>query len=294
VGSRAILNWALLGGVVILAAAVYYLPGQKHKPPPPPLIAGVTPEQIHHIHITRTGKQDIDLVREQGHWRLTAPLHTAANGFRADALASVVEADSESRFSAVGEDLAKFGLAPPRARLKLDGVVIKFGDNEPISGRRYVQVGDVIHLIPDYSYQNVAAAAPGFVSLSPLPEGAEPVSFTLPGFTLRRDEKGHWKQVAGSHNADPQAIDDFVGRWQQAEALEVTRYTPAGARDTVTVGLGGGRPAVEFDIVSRDPELVLGRHDLAMAYHFPASEAAKLLTLSAPAAKSGDKPPPAR
>ena len=75
----------------------------------------------------------------------------------------------------------------------------------------------------------------------------------------------------------------------------MSRYTPAGgSHDTVTVGLGDGRPAVVFDIVSRAPELVLGRRDLAMAYHFPASEAVKLLSLSAPSHKPGDKPPPAR
>lgn len=294
-GSRAILNWVLLGGVAILAAVVYFLPGHKQTPPPPPLIAGVTPENIHHIHITRTGKQDIDLVREHHQWRLTAPLRAAANGFRADALASVVEADSGRRFSAAGEDLSKFGLDPPRARLQLDQVIINVGDSEPISGRRYVQVGDVIHLIPDYFYQNVAADTPDFVSLSPLPEGAEPVSFTLPDFTLRRDDNGHWKQTTGARHADGQDIDGFVSRWRQAQALEVARYTPAGgSRNTITVGLSGGRPALVFDIVSRDPELVLGRHDLAMAYHFPASEAAKLLTLSAPSQKSGDKPTPSR
>lgn len=279
VGSRTILNWVLLAAGLILAAVVYFLPGQEHTPPPPPLIAGVTPESIRHIHISRTGKQDIDLVREHHHWRLTAPLHTEANGFRADALASVVAADSERRFSAAGEDLAKFGLNPPRASLRLNQVVIKFGDNEPIGGHRYVQVGGVIHLIPDYFYQNVAADTDEFVSLSPLPEGAEPRSFTLPGFTVHRDDGGHWRQVAGTQHADSQAIEDFVGRWRQAEALEVTRYTPAGSHGTVTIGLGDGRSTRMFDIVSRKPELVLGRHDLPVAYHFPASQAAKLLSL---------------
>lgn len=286
--SRAILNWVLLGGAVILAAVVYFLPAQKDRPPPPPLITGMTPEKIEHIHIKRTGKPDIDLVRDHRQWRLTAPLHAAANGFRADALASVVEADSERRFSAVGEDLSKFGLDPPRARLQLDHVTVSFGDRDPIGGRRYVQVGDVIHLIPDYYYQNITAETPDFVSLSPLPEGAEPLSFTLRGLSLRRDDSGHWTQVTGARHAAAQAVDDFVHRWRQAQALEVTRYTPSDSHDTVTVGLGRGRPALVFDIIAKQPELVLGRRDIGVAYHLPASQVQKLLTLSPAPQKAGD------
>ncbi len=287
--SRAILNWALLCAVVILAAVVYFTPAHKDKPPPP-LIAGMTPRGIEHIHIARPGKPDIDLVRKYRHWQLTAPLHTAANGFRADALASVVEADSDRRFNTAGQDLAKFGLKPPRARLQLDNTTVAFGDREPISGSRYVQVGDVIHLIPDYYFQSVTADVPDFVSLSPLPGGAEPVRFTLTNcLALKRNKDCVWAQIAGDRHADARSVNEFVGHWRQAEALEVTRYTPAGSHDTVTVGLDQGHAALVFDIVSRRPELVLGRRDLGMAYHFPASQTAKLLMLSPAVQKTGDK-----
>jgi len=279
----------LLCAVVILAAVVYFTPAQKNKPPPPSLIAGITPGKINHIHITRAGKPDIDLVRNHRHWRLTAPLRTAANGFRADALVSVVEADSDRRFSAAGRDLAKFGLDPPQARLQLDHITIVFGDREPISGRRYVQVGDMIHLIPDYFFQSVTADTPDFVSLSLLPKGADPVSFILPGLVLRRDGGGDWVREHRMRHTDAGALSKFVDRWRRAEALEVTRYTPAGAHDTVTVGYHRGTSALVFDIISRKPELVLGRRDLGMEYHLPASQTAKLLTMSPVAQKDGDK-----
>jgi hypothetical protein len=286
--SRALLNWILLGAVAILAAAAYFLPRQGNTPPPP-LIAGISPDAIDHIHIQRAGQPDIELVRKGGHWRLTAPLQAAANGFRADALASVVAADSERSFNAAGADLGKFGLDPPRARLRLNEAHINVGGTEPITGRRYVQVGDTIHLIPDDFFHDVSAAAPEFVSLSPLPAGAEPVRFTLPGFVLQRNGGGHWSPVTGTPHGDAGAADDFVARWRQAQALEVTRYTPSGPRDTVTVDLGQGRSALVFDIIAEQPTLVLGRRDLGVAYHFTASQGTTLLKLSPTGEKSGDK-----
>lgn len=291
--SRAIVNWTLLVLVIALAAITYIIPTHK-KTPPPPLIADLAPGQVTRVHIERPGRESVSLAKESGHWFVTAPVKARANDFRINALLAVVQASSHTRFKAAGEDLGKFKLAPPRARLKLNDTEIKFGDVDPVNDRRYVQVGDMIHLIPDFYFQHVTAGVADFVSLSLLPADAKPVQFEFPGFTLKRGQAGKWTLAGGGRRAGAQAVDDLVAQWRRAEALEVKRYTPSEHHDTITVTFDKGHEPLRFAIVARKPELVLARADIGMAYHFTTSQAHKLLDLAPRAAKSGDKNTSAR
>lgn len=288
--SRTAVNLALLAAVAVLSAVAYLLPAGKHEPSPPALTR-LSPDRITRVTISPKDGQQIVLVRRGGHWRLAAPIRTAANGFLINSLVGLAAADSFRHFPVRGRDLREYGLDHPPVRLRLNDLEIDFGGSEPLHGRRYVRVGDTVHVIPGYFYQDVSGGVADFVSLNLLPEGSDPVQLALPDLTLRRDAEGHWAVAGKKH--PPQGMEDLVTRWRRAQALQVERYSGSGHHGTVTVTFDKGHAPLTFDIVSTKPELVLARPDIGMAYHFPESQTDKLLHLPGPGdARHG--PPPAR
>lgn len=281
------MNLALLGAVAVLILAVYFLPAGKREPSVP-YLTRLKPEGITRVQISHKGGPEIVLIKRDGHWRLTAPIRAAANRFLIESLLGIARADSYSRFPARGKNLREFGLHEPPVRLRLNGLEIDFGGSEPLNGRRYVRVGPMVHVIPDYYYQDASGEVADFVSLALLPHNGDPVKLVLPGLTLARDEDGHWALAGGKR---PPGLDGLVTRWRRARALDVKPYAGSGHHASVTVTFDKGRSPLTFEIVSEKPELVLARPDIGMAYHFPESEAGKLLRLSGPGGKGGAPEP---
>lgn len=284
---RGLVNLVLLGVVAGLGAVVYLLPAHRSGPSPPPL-TGLTPGQVTRVQVSRAGGPVIVMVRRDKHWRMVKPVRVRANRFIVHSLLGITQAESHSRFAAGGRDLGQFGLDAPSLRLRLNDLEIAFGGSEPLNGRRYVRVGDTVHVISNLYYQEASGGPAAFVSRSLLPEDSAPVKLVFPDKVLARDEQGHWV-LAGSGKASPGA-GDLVDQWRRAQALEVKPYAGTGDHPAVTVSFGKGRPAIEFRIVSKAPELVLARPDIGMAYHFTASQAQRLLRLPGAGPDSGGSP----
>src|SRR5690606_10053589 len=106
---------------------------------------------------------------------------------------------------------------------------------------------------------------------------------TIAGFDLSRLEQwedirlnvdlvdGSWKISAANAKPDHNLMNEWLDvYWKQASARSVEFYTPdrKTTYPSVEVKLQGGGK-VHFDKIQESPELLLGRPDEGIIYHFP-------------------------
>ncbi len=285
--TRGLLNLLLLLGVAALAAVAIYQPGIAPTPPPVKITA-LTPQQISRIHIERPGKDAITLQKLDGHWRITEPQQLPADDGHVNSLLRLVQETSQARFPAKPEDLHKYKLDKPAVRLTLNDQVFAFGDIDPINGRRYVQIGNTVHLTTDMYFYQLDADMPSFVSTHLLPDKASINALTLPDIALTHDAQGHWQVKPDKPGLSADAIQTLIDAWHNTTALWVKKYVKGNAQGSITVQLKDPAQELHFDIMARQPELILARPDLGLQYHLSAESAKALLELPAPQAPSKD------
>lgn len=275
---RMLVNVGLLLLVLGLALLAWLEPGLEPEAEPPRLTA-LAADAVTRLSIRLPRGDDVVLEKEGGEWMMTSPVRAYANAFRIDPLLRVVEAASHARFPAAGRDLTEYRLDPPLAVLRADGEAIAFGGTEPIDHRRYVQVGDTIHLIEDHYYYRLQTDYPAFVSNRLLPPAGRPRALALPGLSLARDEEGRWT-ASPSGGLTPDAINELVDEWARAQALEIEPYAAAGETPHAGVRVElDGDPGGEivFGLVERGAGLALARADLGLLYRLTEEQAARLL-----------------
>ncbi len=281
--TRGLLNLLLLLGVAALAVVAIYQPGIA-PPPPPVKLTNLTPQQISRIHIERAGKATITLQKLNGHWRITEPRQLPADDGRVNSLLRVAQETSQARFQVKPEDLHKYKLDKPAVRLTLDGQVFAFGDIDPINGRRYVQIGNTVHLTTDMYFYQLDGDLPSFVSTHLLPDKATISALTLPDIALTQDPKGHWQVHPDKPGISADAIQTLLDAWRNTTALWVKQYAPGKALGRITLQMKKPDQELHFDIMAKQPELILARPDLDLQYHLSTENAKALLELPAPAA----------
>lgn len=279
---RLLLNLVLLLLVLALAVLAWKQPGIAPPAAPPPLTA------LHAAEVTRlaiewpgaTGAEraTVRLDRAGGVWMMEAPLRTYANEFRIDSLLRAVETASHARFGALGRDLREYGLEPPRAVLEADGTRIAFGGSESIDHRRYLMVGDTIHLTDDLFLFRLQTDYAAFVSTGLLPPDSRPSAIESPGLALVRGEGGRWTATPAD-GFTPDAINETVDEWRRAQAVAVEAggEVEGGARvGSVRVRLDSGDD-IHFEVFERDADLLLARADLGVHYVLTDEQAHRLL-----------------
>jgi hypothetical protein len=173
-------NLLLLVLVALLAAAVRHdLESAKMDV----VLTGLDPRQITRVAIERPGKPAIRLVRAPQGWQMEEPFKVAADGGRTEQLLRIAATPIHRSLPATARP-ELLGLAPARVRLTLDGLALRFGDTDPVGHRRYVAIGDQIHLIDDGFALHLTAPATAYVSRRLLPEGFRPVAGTIDGQSL--------------------------------------------------------------------------------------------------------------
>jgi hypothetical protein len=279
--SRFILNLVLLAVVAALAAVAFLEPGKK-KPEAKPL-ATVDDKAL--TAVTLKNRDTITFAKQDGHWRLTAPFEAPANDIRVRQLIDIAKANSEAEYPVKPEDLAKFELDKPKATLTLGDATLQFGGSDPINMRRYVQVGDTLHLVADDFFHHLTAGATDYVDKKLLPETAKIKEIFLPGLKATLGQDGTWtREPAGEATAN---LNELLTAWNSARAIDVKRLDKPAQGDVIRIGLVDGNP-VEFVIVQKDPDLLLARQDLGLQYELTGESARQLLNL--PKSGEPDKP----
>ncbi|MDB5968309.1 MAG: hypothetical protein JWQ90_759 [Hydrocarboniphaga sp.] len=276
---RAHLNIGLLVIVAGLGVAVWF--GQKKAEEKKPPLTSVEKAAVTSIAIEHPGSPAIRLAKQNGVWMLTAPVQAETDPFEVNALVGLADTGVQQTLAAV--DLKELGLAPARYRITLNEHSIDFGGEEPLKYRRYVLVdGKQIELIDDPGSAAFDADYSDLVAKNLLPASADITRIAAPGLSIEKTAGGVW--LSPDHpQARPEQLLAVITAWKNAKALFNAAIDPEDAKaEPVTLTLSDGR-TLGFNIVSRDPQLVLSRADLGVRYTLSKADIDMLLKLGTPA-----------
>jgi hypothetical protein len=272
---RLLLNVGLAAIVAALVLVVWLEPGIDRETGPARLTA-LDADVIGRIEIQRSGHDGIIIERSDGQWRLLAPLEAPANEFRIEPLLRIADATTHAHFEAGAGELARYGLDPPRAVLRIDDVEIAFGDTEALDHRRYMRIGNVVHLVEDHYLHRLQTGYASFVSNRLLPEGSRPVRLSLPDFTLAMDAEGRWN-TAPEQDFSMDALNRIVDAWIHARAIIVDAYDGDAAQGTISVSLLGRDEPIEFHVIESDVDLILALPEAGLVYHLGSDQGIRML-----------------
>ena len=103
---------------------------------------------ITHMELAFRGGTRTSWTRHDGTWKLDGSPGAAVDQGRLEDLVNLAAAPVDSWRPVSDFDVAKLGLAPPLATLKLNDTTLEFGEPAAIGQLRYARVGDRIALIP--------------------------------------------------------------------------------------------------------------------------------------------------
>ncbi len=282
---RTLINLALLLVVAGLALFIAFAPDEEAPLDLEPL-SDENPRAVSRIRLKPAAGTSIELRRVDGAWHLVDPMRIAANDFRVKALVRVLEAPVHARMDAAPEQFARFGLAPPQARILLDDKEVLFGDTEPIHGRRYLLYDGKVALVDDTFFSHVRSSAANYVNPALLGRDPSPQSFVLPGIRLYRDA-GNWRLDSDDENVDADSISMLVDAWRHAQATAVRPYEQSlDWNGVIRIELADGD--LRFDLAHTEYELILGRPELGIQYQLTKAAGARLLGFTSPDGKIGD------
>lgn len=274
---RTLINVVLLVVVAGLAVFIAVAPDKEARLDLEPL-SNENPRAVSRIRLKVGAGRTIELRRADGAWHLVDPMRIAANDFRVAALVRVLETPVHARVDATSQQLAQFGLAPPRARMLLDDKEILFGDTEPIHGRRYLLYDGKVALVDDAYFSHLSSSAANYVNLALLGRDPHPQNILLPDFRLYRDA-GSWRLAADDGKVSADSIARLVDAWRRAQATAVRPYEQSlDWNDVIRVELADRK--LRFDLARTKYELILGRADLGIQYHLTKATGARLLSIT--------------
>lgn len=277
------LNLILLVAVAALASLAFLEPGKKEA-------------KITHLaelddstvnEITLQNKERLVFQKREGQWWLASPFAAPANEIRIRQLLDIAKAESLLQYPLKQGDLAKFELDKPKFTLTMGPTKLIFGGSDPINMRRYVQIGETLHLVNDDFSHHLAASATDFVDKKLLPENAKPNEIFLPGLKAKTGQDGKWTL---DPPVDASRMADLVNAWQSARAIEVKRIEQPPQGDIVRIGFANHAP-IEFVIVQREPDVLLARTDWGLQYVVAGESGKQLLSLKQPEPKPEEKKP---
>ncbi|MDR3414838.1 MAG: DUF4340 domain-containing protein [Nevskia sp.] len=283
------LNLILCVVVLGLTAAVYL--SQKKEPPKGAPLTALKEEAVDRITLQHPKSADIVLEKKDGKWALTAPVQTPADPFEVKTLTGLATLETRSIIEPKEVKLADLGLDPPGFSVLLNDVKLEFGGVEPLKYRRYILLhagapDAKVALVDDPAGSVLDADYSDLVSKNLLPEGAEIASIAVPGLRVARGADGKsWNTDPADPKAGSDELQKFVDAWSGAHAMwnaaQPADDKPADKPEAVTVTFKDGRSIV-FNIVARDPQLLLERPDLKVRYALSKTDTDTLLKLPEP------------
>ena len=178
---RWLINVALLAVLAVLLLAVLLDRREEQRST---RLTTLEPNAIMDIELYRAGEPPVRLRREEERWQMQAPFAVAADGAAVAKVLPVAGAEVSRTLPASGLDLGELGLDPAPVRVLLDGLELRFGGTEPVAAQRYVQVGDMVHLIDDRYLPRLMTPTTELVSRRLLPPDFSPGLGDLDGTPL--------------------------------------------------------------------------------------------------------------
>lgn len=277
---------ALVGALVIL---VVLEPGREPPPPNPPLTT-IDPASVNRVVIAQGDQPTVRLERSADGWRMTEPRELRAAAGKIGDLLSVLQTGSHQSYPVSGVDIAELGLAEPRATLTLNDTRLDFGGTDAIEGRRYVRVGDSVHLVGGRHLARIRNEPLFWADSDLLPDQAEITGIELPDVSLELDDQGLWQVEPAIEGLSADAPVQLAEAWRHASALAVRAAEEPVEEDaaTVRVHLAGRETPIEFRVTDLKTGFTLTREDLGLRYTMTGPQRGELLEIR-PA--EDDEPP---
>ena len=216
-----------------------------------------------------------------GLWRMTSPYKTRADQISVQRILAIIAAKSSEKFP--NTDLAKFGLDKPQLKLKLTKAtgeeVFNFGTFNSVTEEQYVGYKDAVYLLSG-GYAEAATSQPiELIEKTPLTKSE---AKQIAGFDFAHLEQwqanalnvavadGKWKTNEPKAKITQNEMNEWLDfSWKQAQAKQVELYTPDHkiTYPSFDVKLKDGKK-VHFDKIQEAPDLLLGRPDEGVMYHF--------------------------
>jgi hypothetical protein len=137
--------WLLMAVVVLLLAAWWQIRADRASAPG--TLLPISPDKITRVTLDAGNASAEHYVKRGEHWYADEPTSMRADDKRLAELVRIVAAPVQSWQPANNYDLAKIGLAPPQAKLQLDGETLRFGAMTAIGQNVYVQVGERVGIV---------------------------------------------------------------------------------------------------------------------------------------------------
>jgi len=288
VQTRTITNLVL--GIALAALAIFiYTEIERDANPQLTALTPLQVQDVTHLSINNVRNQDIVLQKLDGHWQMLKPFPALANESRIEKLLGIVKAHSQAQYSVDEVDLSQLRLINPDIRLHINEIELLVGTTEPLEQRRYIKLGDQVHLITDsYSYL-AQGAATDFIDTKLLPGDPQLESISLPDFSLHSTDNG-WQVQGLDQQPSADSIQTLLDEWRQARALKISREDSVGLNPDIRISFANNVPAVAFNLTTAAGETILTRPDTGLAYHLHDSSAKRLLTFTEPTANTQNEP----
>ena len=278
---RWILNLVMLALVAGLVAFLYLRPKAQTQETAKHEVSNVKLADITSAKVEFPAQAPVTFEKVEGLWRMTAPYKTRADQISVQRILAIIAATSVEKFSA--NDLTKYGVDNPQLRLKLSGDKVDetfiFGTYNPVTDEQYVAYKEAIYLLSSNYSEAAKTQAIEMVDKVPLTPSE---SKQIAGFDFAHLEQwqetrmnvditdGKWATNIAKAKITQNEMNEWLDfSWKQAQAKSVELYTPNHKETfpSFDVKLKNGKK-VHFDKISEAPELLLGRPDEGIMYHF--------------------------
>lgn len=268
-----LLNGVLLAAVAALAAFVMLRPHSDgtslHR------LTTLQGDKVSTVRLERSGDPPLVLQRKQGKWWLIEPISARADSFQVERMLGILEANVAH--STPAQDLARFGLDRPLIRLIIDGTQVDFGSVNTVTREQYVHALGMVHAVALRHGAALPAGAAQLVSKQPFDPDETPVRMAFPNFTIAQDG-GRWQISPSPGDVSQDDINRWLDGWRHASALRTEPYAGSSEPlERVEIEMRSGT-SLTLHVLQKSPELILGRPDEGLRYHFGAEAAKRLLS----------------
>jgi hypothetical protein len=281
--NRWLLNLIMLAVVAGLVTFLYMRPQANNDAAPEHEVSTLKLADFTAIKVEFPTKAPTSFEKVDGLWRMTAPYKMRADQLSVQRILAIIAAKSADKFPTT--DLAKYGLDNPQLRLKLTNSqgeqAFSFGTFNPVTEAQYVAFNDAIYLLPG-SYAEAASTQ----ELEMIDKNVLTKDETkqIAGFDFSHLEQweevrlqvdiaeGKWKVNAPKAKITQNEMNEWLDfSWKQALSNKVELYTPDHKNNypSFEIKLKNGK-SVHFDKIQESPDLLLGRPDEGLMYHFNA------------------------
>ena len=273
---RWLTNLVLLLLVAGIAVFLYFSPQEEVQTEQSYDLSSLKLGDFSSVRVEFPAKAPVVFEKRDGYWYMVKPHEARADQPSVQRILSLIAATSAEKFPA--DNLSQFGLDNPDVKVKLDNEEFLFGIYNPVSGRQYVAYKDAVYLVDPIYSESASIQTIELVSKHPFKPGEKIAGFDLSRLEQWEDIRlqvdlvdGNWKISAPDAKPDPNLMNEWLDfYWKQASARSVEFYTPDRkvSYPSVEVKLQDGSK-VHFDKIQESPELLLGRPDEGIIYHFP-------------------------